>query len=237
MIKFVICEDEPSCLTWIQTAVTDWGVQRNETLQLFCYASAEELLFKSEEWLEADGLILDIELKQMNGMELARHIRQQDAHISILFATGYEQFVFEGYEVGAVSYLMKPIQPGKLYAALDRIRAESEKRQDVLLTNTGEENTRLYLDDIFAIESSGHYSLLHTRSGTIEARRSLGSFQEELAKKPFCSPHRSYLVHIGHISRILKKSLFLDNGMELPIARGKWEETNQAYLRYYRNRI
>lgn len=133
--------------------------------------------------------------------------------------------------------VMKPIQPGKLYAALDRIRAESEKRQDVLLTNTGEENTRLYLDDIFAIESSGHYSLLHTRSGIIEARRSLGSFQEELAKKPFCSPHRSYLVHIGHISRILKKSLFLDNGMELPIARGKWEETNQAYLRYYRNRM
>ncbi len=237
MMKFVICEDEPDFLAWMQAAVTAWGAEQGEAICLFSYTSAEDLLFKSEEWLAADGLILDIELKQMNGMELARIIRERDAHISILFATGYEQFVFEGYEVGAVSYLMKPIQIEKLYAALERIRAETGKRQEVLLTNTGEGNTRFYLEDILAIESSGHYALLHTRSGIIETRRSLGSFQEELSRKPFCSPHRSYLVHIGHISRILKKSLFLDNGLEVPIARGKWEEINQAYLRYYRKRM
>lgn len=231
---FVICEDEPDCLFWMQNAIREWAAQQKEMVQFFLYASAEELLFHSEEWQNADGLILDIELKQMNGMNLAKKIREQDSRIPILFATGYEQFVFEGYEVGAVSYLMKPISLEKLYAALSRIQKQVKQQPEILLTNAGEENTRLYLDDLLALEASGHYTLLYTRSGTIESRRSLGSFQKELEGKPFYAPHRSYLVHLGHISRILKKSLFLDNGMELPIARGKWNELNQAYLRYYR---
>lgn len=233
-MKFVICEDERDFSDWMRQAVCRWGEQQGETVQIVSCASAEELLFKEEEWLEADGLLLDIELKQMNGMDLAKRIRQRDAHIPILFATGYEQFVFEGYEVGAVSYLMKPVKEEKLFAALDRMREQSAKKREVLLTNAGDENTKLYLADILAVESSGHYTILHTTAGQTETKRSIGSFAEELSGKTFCAPHRSFLVNIGHISKITKKSVFLDNGLEIPLARGKWEEINQAYLEYYR---
>ncbi len=233
-MKFVLCEDEPTSWQFMNTTLVKWGQLRGEPVMVMAYSSAEELLFKQKDWTEADGLILDIELKGMNGMELAKKIREKDEHIPILFATAYEKYVFEGYEVGAVSYLMKPLQPDKLYQALDRMREQCRRNEEVLLTNSGDENTKVYLNEILYIESYGHYTVIHTKEEVIETRRSIGELQTVLADKYFYMPHRSYLVNISRIRKITKQLVVMDSGEELPIARGKWEAVNQAYLNYYR---
>lgn len=235
-MKFVLCEDEETSLKWMQKAIIKWGQAKKELVDLISYNSAEELLFKENEWIKADGLILDIELKAMNGMELAKKIRIRDEHIPILFATGYEQFVFEGYEVGAISYLMKPVNEEKLFRALDKMKEKSKENKEVFFTNAEEENTKLYLVDIMYIESEGHYVTIQDKKEHKEVRRSIGDLWKELKYKQFCMPHRSYLVNIAHINKITKKMIYLDNGIEIPIARGKWEEINKAYLEYYRGR-
>ncbi len=233
-MKFVICEDDPACWQFMKAMLIQWGQLRGETATVMTYFSAEELLFKQKEWSDADGLILDIELKGMNGMELAKKVREKDEHIPILFATAYEQYVFEGYEVGAVSYLMKPLQQEKLYLALDRMREQSRRNAEVLLTNAGDENAKVYLNEVMYIESYGHYTVIHTKEETVETRRSIGELQTALADKYFYMPHRSYLVNISRIRKITKQLIVMDNGKELPIARGKWEAVNKAYLYYYR---
>ncbi len=235
-MKYALCEDEICARRLMEQELGRWAQEQKEQLCLLIYESAEELLFKQEEWEDADGLILDIELKAMNGMELARTIRKRDAYIPILFVTGYEQYVFEGYEVGAVSYLMKPVKSEKLYPALERMRRQALQKDKVLLTNAGDENTRIYQRDILYIESDGHYCVVHTGTETIPTRRSIGELREALEEKAFFMPHRSYLVHVLHICKITRKNILMDNGEELPIARGKWEAANQAYLTYYRQR-
>ena len=107
-MKFALCEDEKGPRELMEQELSRWVQEQGEQLHLLIYDSAEELLFKQEEWADADGLILDIELKAMNGMELARTIRKKDAYIPILFVTGYEQYVFEGYEVGACLLYTSP---------------------------------------------------------------------------------------------------------------------------------
>lgn len=233
-MKIVLCEDEETSRVQMTQMLKQWGSKNQEPVLLLSYCTAEELLFKEEEWTDADGVILDIELKEMNGMELARNIRKRDEHIPILFVTGYEQYVFEGYEVGAVSYLMKPAKPEKLFLALKRLQEQSRRRKEVLLTNAGDENTRIYQADILYIESDGHYSTIHAKSEIIETKRSISELRGELKEENFFMPHRSYLVNVPHVKKITKKLVVMDNGEELPIARGKWEAVNQAYLAYYR---
>lgn len=233
-MKFVMCEDEPTSWQFMKATLVKWGQLRGEPVMVMAYTSAEELLFKQKEWTDADGLILDIELKEMNGMELAKKVRETDEHIPILFATAYEQYVFEGYEVGAVSYLMKPLQQDKLYLVLDRMREQTRRNAEVLLTNSSDENAKVYLNEILYIESYGHYTVIHTKEAAIETKRSIGELQRALVDKYFYMPHRSYLVNVSRIRKITKQLIVMDNKEELPIARGKWEAVNQAYLNYYR---
>lgn len=234
-MKLVLCEDEEASRSLMQRRLDVWQRQSGQTVLPVVYSSAEEMLFKQEEWADADGLILDIELKQMNGMELARRIRKTNSHIPILFVTGFEQYVFEGYEVGAVSYLMKPVEDRRLYDALERMLEQSRKNAQVYVAEGREESVRVYLIDILYIESCGHYTRIHTMDGeVIESRQGISEAAAVLTRSSFLMPHRSYLVNIPHIAKITKKDVCMDNGDLVPIARGRWEEINRAYMAYYR---
>lgn len=65
--------------------------------------------------------VCDDEMGDLNGMELAKQIRQTDEQIPILFITGYEEYMAQGYEVSALHYLLKPVNREKLFAVLDRL--------------------------------------------------------------------------------------------------------------------
>ena len=77
MIHFAICDDEPAQVQFLSQLVTNWCAGRGEVCQITCYSSAEALLFAWEEAPLADILLLDILMGQMNGMELARKLRQK----------------------------------------------------------------------------------------------------------------------------------------------------------------
>jgi DNA-binding LytR/AlgR family response regulator len=198
------------------------------------YPSAEAMLFDVENWSDADGLILDIEMGAMNGMALAKAIRLNDAHIPILFITGYEHFVFEGYDVGAVTYLLKPASESKLFTALDRVRTMSEKSKAVLLLEGKDAFEKVYLSDVIYLESHKHDTEVVTLKTQITINKGISQFESELSDRGFCMPHRSYLVNIERISKITKTAVLMDGGHEIPIARGKWAQVNQCYLDYYR---
>lgn len=74
----------------------------------------ESFLFRYEEKKDYDILLLDVEMKAISGMELARRIRRENDSVQIVFITGYPDYISEGYDVSALHYLMKPISAGKL---------------------------------------------------------------------------------------------------------------------------
>lgn len=76
---------------------------------------------------------------------------------------------------------------------------------------------------------------LHQSSGeTLEWKQPFSSVIEELPAEVFVKTHRSFCVNLMHVSRITRKSCFLDEGMELPLSRSAYQEVNEAFLRYYR---
>lgn len=233
-MKIILCEDEIAQQQWMEQAILEWQRDRKTKITLQIYGSGEELFFKKEEWVDADLLILDIELKEMNGMEIARKIREVDKEISLLFATGYEKYVFEGYEVGAISYIMKPVNKEKLFHSLDKAWENIKEGQDCLLLPCGEETKRVYIKDIFYIESDGHYCRILTQQGEIQVREKISALYEQLTGKHFYMCHRSYILNLAYVSRITKKDVILDSGEAIPLARGKWEEMNQQFMDYYR---
>ncbi|MCD7737604.1 MAG: LytTR family DNA-binding domain-containing protein [Lachnospiraceae bacterium] len=127
-MKIGICDDEKSTREYLERLSKEWGQECGVSVETVCFANAESFLFAWEENRDFDVLLLDIEMGQMNGMELAGRIRESDEDTAIVFITGYDEYIGQGYEVAALHYLIKPVEREKLWRVLDRAYAGLRKK-------------------------------------------------------------------------------------------------------------
>ena len=127
MFRIAICEDEKVVLDFESSLVKQWAADSGCPLELDTFISSEQFLFESEDKAPYDLLIFDIQMKNMNGMELAKKLRARGCDSVINFVTGVPDYAIEGYEVGAVRYILKPVKPEVLKQLLDTAYAERQK--------------------------------------------------------------------------------------------------------------
>ena len=140
MFRIAICEDEKVVLDFETSLVNKWAAGRGCSLELDSYISAEQFLFESEDKAPYDVLIFDIQMKNMNGMELAKTLRARGCDAVIIFITGVPDYAIEGYEVGAVRYILKPVKEDVLDGLLDSAFEERQKKsEDYFMLGQGTE--------------------------------------------------------------------------------------------------
>ena len=118
--RIAICDDEQNQIEYITSIVASWSAHEGHSCEIRTFASAEAFLFEYEEDKAYDILLLDVEMKNMNGIELAKRIRKDNNRAEIIFITSHFEFVGEGYEVDALHYLIKPISAEKLTQVLTK---------------------------------------------------------------------------------------------------------------------
>ena len=137
-VKIAICDDEQNQIESITSIVTSWSTRQGHSCEIHTFASAEAFLFEYAEDKAYDILLLDVEMKHMNGIELAKCIRKDNNRAEIIFITSHFEFVGEGYEVDALHYLIKPISADKLTQVLTKAAEIIE-----ILTDLGRGNVHL----------------------------------------------------------------------------------------------
>lgn len=240
MLRFAICDDEPAERSLLENYVHEWAADRKDDITIESYQNADQFLFCLEEGQAADILLLDIDMPGTDGLSLARRLREQGAGTEILFVTGLADYALDGYEVEAVSYLLKPVEKERFFTCLDRARQRHIKEEPALVAETPWGAVRVRLKEIRYLESRGHDTCIHCRDGREPVRSRIGIRQMEEHMEKLCGAffkiHRSYLVHLGYVKRIDRKEVEMDGGDTLPVARKRWEALNRAYLEYYRGR-
>lgn len=244
-----ICEDERIQLRFLIHEIGLYCSHRGEENRIESFESAEELLFKYEKDLPFDCLLLDIKMKQMNGMELAATIRKRDIRIPIIFVTGDRDAVFDGYKVGAVRYLLKPIRRQDLFEALDCIRGKDQARtdsgnkkrkKDFYCFQYAGDFVKLEKSDLRYIEVRGHYITMFACSDREEKeyqytfKETLSNVKKQLSDDRFVQANRSLLVNLEHVEMITRSECTLSDGSRLPVSRSCYEGLNQAFLAFYK---
>lgn len=235
MFRIAICEDEKVVLNFETSLVNKWAAGRDCPLELDTYISAEQFLFESEDKAPYDVLIFDIQMKNMNGMELAKKLRARGCDAVILFITGVPDYAIEGYEVGAVRYILKPVKEEVLEGLLDGALAERQKKaEDFFVLGQGADLERISFEKIIYIEARGHYVFL---KGVDFEREWKAGFAETAAAfegRGFFCLRRGLLVNLAHVARITRTDCVLDGGEILPVARGIYKELNEAFIDFFR---
>ena len=232
-LRIAVCEDEKPQMEYLCRELGKFGAENEVRLDIDCYFSAEQLLFEKEDKAQYDIFVLDIQLKKMNGMELARKLRSTDKEAHIVFLTGLKEYALEGYEVGAVRYLLKPLKEENLFAALKEICEQEIFRQTMclILENIGK---KILCRDILYVEADGHYLSFVQEKKTDQCKASLNSMAKELEEKGFALLRRGLYVNLYHVERIGRQECTLDDGSCLPVSRGCYQNLNQSFICYYK---
>ena len=205
-----------------------WAERSGHLLELSQFISAEKFLFEYSDKSDYDILLLDIEMGEMDGVELAKRLRRENETVQIVFVTGYSDYISEGYEVAALHYLMKPVKKDKLLAVLDRAVERLRKAERVLTLELGGEMVRVPLRQIRYIDVRLNYATVHAKQD-YTVKKPLGEIAAALDER-FYRVGRSAIVNLTCVNRVTKTDIYLDNGAAVPLPRGAYEGVNRAII-------
>ena len=228
--KLAICDDDREQLRKLEVLVAKWGEKSGHGCSIRAFVSAEEFLFEYEEDKTYDILLLDVEMNNISGIELAKRIRKDNNRAEIIFITSHFEFVGEGYEVDALHYLIKPVANAKLCQVLSKAVEKLAVEPPWVVINFDGQIIKLYEFEILYIEAFRHYISIRTTAGEYKIKENLSSFEQKLSND-FYRVHRSYLVSLKQITRISRTAVWIGKE-ELPLARGKYDDINRAFIEH-----
>lgn len=234
-MKIAICDDEAIWRQQLKEIVVQWANIHKLPLSVELFSGSEGFLFAFEQEKDWDLLLLDIEMDGKNGMELAQTLRQEGCDAAIIFTTGYEEYMPQGFEVGAMQYLIKPVKEEKLIACLDRIQERVSVSEPKVIFTTAEPAKLSFIPSrIWYVEARGHGCILNTENRSYELKESI-SETEAVLRETGCivKCHRSYLVNLRFISEIRREEIILDDGRRIPVSKSTYRKLNEAFIRFY----
>lgn len=188
-----------------------------------------------------DLVLLDINLGDGSGFDLLEKIENQD--FALIFITGYDKHAIQAIKIGALDYIMKPIQEEEFISGIQkavtsisirdtlpdsRVIASqfySEKYIEKIVVSTSDAMHVLQQEDIYYCAADGNYTKFFTISGTIMVARTLKFYDAVFDQSHFIRCHRSYVVNRNHVQRYDKSGfLILTNDIQIPISSRKKNE-------------
>ncbi len=228
-MRIAVIDDQPADRDYIAALAMRWPKDRDTAVTTVPFPSAEAFLFAYAEDRDFDILLLDIEMSGEDGISLAKRLRQEGCAAEIVFVTSHFELAGEGYEVDALHYLVKPVSQEKLSAVLSKAADRLKAAPPSIVISSEGETVRLTERELLYVEAFLHYLVIHTEEQDYRIKETLGEFAGRLSED-FFRIHRSVLVNLRRIVKITRTDVTLDSGDVLPVARGKYDAVNRAFI-------
>lgn len=236
-MKIAICEDYKEESLMLGGIIRSWAAEKKLPVEISTFENTAAFAFTLEDCVY-DVLFLDIQMPGEDGITFAKKLRQNKNHIPIIFVSGLDSYMSEGYEVEAVHYLLKPVKPEKVWECLDRIcrKMENEEEEQLVLDTPGG-MAKLRRKDIIKVEVYGRKCVCMTEGAEYTVTASFKEMAEKLGEKYFVQCYRGILVNVCHIESIGKEQIEMTGKTRVPVSRRMYPQVNQAFIRYYREEI
>ena len=239
-MKYVICDDEQVQRDLLKKFLFEYAKVKKIDIEIIEYEDANNLWWDLQDGLVADLLLLDILMTDLSGIDLAKKMREEKLFHQICFISGIKDFVFDGYDVDAVSYILKPYDKDVLFKVLDKARRLVKASNDFSLIHTAKEIIKIYHRDLIGLEAYGHDTriYLHPMAKSkvkIIPNMGITSLMKEMNLDLF-QTHRSYAVNFANIVEVNRTECIGEDQTVFPIARGKYEACMREFIRQNRGK-
>lgn len=227
-----ICDDDLSVLErFTQTCNLYYkGKMINAFIDNF--STGEALLSTNKKY---DYILLDIEMEDLNGIEVAEEIRKTDIDTMIVIISGYQKYKNRAYSAHVFDYLDKPVNSEKLINLLDELERYMLKKikKEYVTFKTIDGVVRLDVDDIVYFEYYERKVNIHTFDETYYLYGNISDIAKQMDEYGFIYPHRAYVVNMKYIEKIEGNSIILyPRKGNVPISKLKKKEIRETFFNF-----
>lgn len=239
-MKIVICDDSIEYLLKLEKLLLKYKETYSDTdFEIEKYSDAVRLYHKIEKGELADIYILDMIMSSKSGIDIGNRIRKTDDDCMIIYVTSSEDFALDAYGVHAIRYLLKPVYEDKFFEAVSYAMSYTDvKKEAVYVVKTKDGLVPLPYSKIEYIENASRMLYVYLADGklvqSIFIRKSFDEeIREILEDDSFLRIHKSFLVNLRYVEKIVKNSMLMESGKMLPISKNRVADVKKEYLLFY----
>lgn len=235
MINCLIIEDQPPAQRVLQKYISDVG-----TIELKgTYPDALQAMdFLKEE--PVDLIFLDIHLPKISGIDFLKTLNPSP---HVILTTAFSEYALESYEYNVIDYLLKPFSFERFVKAIakvpssksdikgSKIKVQDSSFEDQVFIKSGYDHIKIDVGDIRFIQSDSDYTEIFTVEKKYLSQEPLRYWEENLDSKKFKRIHKSYILNISKIQKIVGNQVRLDENTTIPIGRAYKESFMKQILK------
>ena len=237
MIKIALCDDEARFLNLEMKYLEEYFTDKGMSYSVECFSSGEELLENKVLIEMADLIILDVEMKGIDGISVAKSIRQQNDKVNIAFLSAHMNYSTDGYHVRAVRFILKAMDDLKdyLFECLDCVMTNMDLFDKEITMDFSIGKRTLKIKDIVYLKTTGNYTtfvLSNDSKETYIMRQTLKKLTEVMKPFDFIAVSSNETVNLRHITSVTRYLVTLDNGEQITVSQKKYSDVCRAHTLY-----
>ena len=235
MINIAICDNDLNDIKKLEYILKIISAKNNININIEKFNHGKELMrvYKNDV-AKYNVIFLEVDLDDINGIDVAKHIIKRDKFVKFIILSRTKKYVFEGYEILAINYLLKPGMRDSIEKELFRaLKIDDNKENFYEISKKGIKKL-IEINSIYYFEVNHRKINIFMGDWQVDYYEKLENIEKKLSERGFVRCHRSYIVNLSKINEIIKNELILINGNILPIGR-KYKNNLIKTLNYYRN--
>lgn len=244
MLQIGICDDEPLLLEEIKKNTEECLKRQQAFSILTTYTDGKSLFYDIQDGKHFDLLLLDIEMPDLSGMELAKQIHKLLPDALMIFVTAHYKYAVDAYALHIFRYIPKNQLKERLSHALkDAVSLLEIQNTDSYIISNQNRLERIPLREILYIEKDSKNAIFHMTAAesrpdtTRRLRKTLTEIFDELNSEEFYFIERGFIVNLRHVTGISHSDCILTDQTRLPISQSRLPEFKKKLNSYWKDKI
>lgn len=233
MIIVAIVDDEKIILQEIYKKISKILAHKECEFKILSFSNGKSLL-EFCNINKVDLIFLDIDMPDVNGIDVARKLRNHNNSAEIIFVTNKDEMVYEAIKYAPFRFIRKIKFDNEIEEAINYYFYKSSMLNKKIVFSTENGKKIKSVSEIVYVEVQSHKLTVHTKNTLFEANGNLNSIENIISNDGFIRIHKSYLVNFRYMDLIRQKFIILDDGTELPLSRGKADEVKRKLMKFSR---
>ena len=232
-MKILICDDEQTYLNTLKIHIDEY--MKNHHVPCTITAVVDPIRIAQDD-TAFDLAFLDIQMPGVDGITLAKELRQRNPKLALFFVTNYDCYQDDAMDLQAFRFFEKPFNANRLYAGLDKAMEYIDGAYVDLFLSENSAIQRVIADDILYVTRDGRRASVITSEKTYSTADKFDDLCEKLPQLFFYPVHKSFFVNLHHVDRYTYAELLLTDGTQVPIAPRRQSAFHKFWFEYLRRK-
>lgn len=232
-MKILICDDEQQYIDKLKTHIEGFMHCRSANFEIHTANDPMSVVNSKEIYQLA---FLDIQMNELDGISLAKILKERNNKIVIFFVTSYNVYQDDAMDLRAFRFFEKPYNTDRLYSGLEKAMEYIDESNIDFYIYTNNEHKKILIDDVIYVERGNRQVTLITTKGNYTTRETFDEWCEILQNSFFYKVHKSFIINLHYVTSYKYSEVFIQNNIRIPIASRRQSDFHKFWFAYLRRR-